>query len=162
VSDSFMLWKTAHVLSASVLFGSGLGTAFFCWFGYRSALNKRDIGALRITLRLTVLADLWLTAPAVVFQAVSGLLLMRMLGWPLMSTWSIAVWSMFVVIGAFWLPVVAIQIRLSKMATIAPSIDSLPESFHRKFRAWFALGVPAFTLIVVIFYLMVAKPLAVA
>jgi uncharacterized membrane protein len=161
VSDSFMLWKTAHVLSASVLFGSGLGTAFFCWFGYRSAVNKRDIAALRITFRLTVLADLWLTAPAVVFQAASGLLLMRMLGWPLTSTWSIAVWSMFVVIGACWLPVVAIQIRLSKMATAAPSIDSLPEGFHRSFRAWFALGVPAFTMIVVIFYLMVAKPLAV-
>ena len=121
-----MLWKTAHVLSASVLFGSGLGTAFFCWFGYRSALNKRDIGALRIPLRLTVLADLWLTTPAVVFQAASGLLLMRMLGWPFTSTWSITVWSMFVVIGACWLPVVAIQIKLSKMATVAPSIDSLP------------------------------------
>jgi uncharacterized membrane protein len=162
VSDSFLLWKTAHVLSASVLFGSGLGTAFFCWFGYRSAVNKRDIGALRITLRLTVLADLWLTAPAVMFQAASGLWLMSMLGWPLTSPWSIAVWSMFVVIGACWLPVVAIQINLSKMAAAAPSIDGLPEGFHRKFRTWFALGVPAFTLIVLVFYLMVAKPLAVA
>ena len=162
MSDGFMLWKTAHVLSASVLFGSGLGTAFFCWFGYRSAVSNRDIGTLRSTLKLTVLADLCLTTPAVLFQAASGVLLMSMLGWPLMSAWSIAVWSMFVVIGACWLPVVAIQIKLSKLAAAAPSIDSLPQGFHRQFRAWFALGVPAFTLIIVVFYLMVAKPLAVA
>ena len=156
-----MLWKTAHVLSASVLFGSGLGTAFFCWFGYRSAVSNRDIGALRSTLKLTVWADLCLTTPAVLFQAASGVVLMSMLGWPLMSAWSIAVWSMFVVIGACWLPVVAIQIKLNKLAAAAPSIDSLPEGFHRRFRAWFALGVPAFILIIVVFYLMVAKPLAV-
>jgi uncharacterized membrane protein len=162
LSDSFLLWKTAHVLSAAVLFGSGLGIAFFCWVGYRSAVSKGDLGALRTTLRLTVLADLYLTAPAVLFQAASGVLLMNLLEWPLTSAWSIAVWTMFVAIGACWLPVVAIQIQLSRMAAAASSVDSLSEAFHRKFRVWFALGVPAFTLTVVVYYLMVAKPLAVA
>jgi uncharacterized membrane protein len=150
------------VISASVLFGSGLGTAFFCWLGYRSAMSRGDIAALRTTLRLTVLADLWLTTPAVVFQAASGVLLMDSLGWSLISPWSIAVWSMFLIVGACWLPVVAIQVSLSKTAIAAISVDSLPGSFHRKFRLWFALGVPAFTLTVILFYLMVAKPLAIA
>lgn len=149
------------MISASVLFGSGLGTAFFCWFGYRSAVSRSDIGALRTTLRMTVLADLWLTAPAVVFQAASGIVLMGSLGWSLTSAWSIAVWSMFLVVGACWLPVVAIQIHLSKVAVAATSIGTLPQDFHRKFRAWFALGVPAFTLTMVLFYFMVAKPLAI-
>jgi uncharacterized membrane protein len=162
LSDSFLFLKTAHVVSASVLFGSGLGTAFFCWLGYRIAVSRSDIGALRTTLRLTVLADLWLTTPAVLFQAASGVLLMGMLGWPLTSAWSVAVWSMFIAIGACWLPVVALQIKLSSMAAAAPSVDSLPEGFHRKFRVWFALGVPAFALTIILFYLMVAKHLAVA
>src|SRR5437588_9838653 len=93
-------WKTAHILSAAVVFGTGLGIAFFCWFGYRHAMRDGDIGVLRGTLRLTVVADAWLTAPAVVFQAVSGVVLMTLLGWPLLSPWSIAVWSLFVFTGA--------------------------------------------------------------
>jgi uncharacterized membrane protein len=34
----------------------------------------------------------------------------------------------------------------------------LPERYHRFFRAWVALGVPAFLALLVVFYLMVAKP----
>ena len=150
------------MLSAALLFGSGLGTAFFCWFGYRFAVRDGDIGALRTTLTLTVLADLCLTTPAVLFQAGSGILLMIMLGWSLTSPWSIAVWSMFIAIGACWLPVVAMQVNLRRMAAAATSIDRLPAGFHRRFRIWFALAVPAFSLLVALFYLMIAKPLAVA
>jgi uncharacterized membrane protein len=160
LSETFLLWKTAHIVSASVLFGSGLGTAFFCWLGYRSAVACGDIGALRTALRLTVLADLWLTTPAVLFQAASGIVLMTMLGWSLTSTWSIAVWSMFLAIGACWLPVVALQMKLRNIAVEAASVESLPGRFHRLFRIWFVLGVPAFTLTLVIFYVMVAKRLA--
>ena len=138
-----------------------MGTAFFCWFGYRSACANGDIGALRTILKLTVLADLWLTTPAVLFQGASGIVLMTMLGWPLASAWSIAVWSMFVIVGACWLPVVAMQVKLRNMATAAASVDNLPGRFHHMFRAWFALGIPAFTLTLVIFYFMVAKRLAV-
>jgi uncharacterized membrane protein len=161
MGDTFLLWKTAHVLSAAVLFGSGLGTAFLCWFGYRAAVVRGDIAALRNTLSLTVLADLWLTTPAVFFQAASGIVMMFMLQWSLTSLWSMVVWAMFLVIGACWLPVVAMQVRLRNMAAVAASMQALPREFHRTFRAWFALGVPAFTITVMLFYLMVAKPLPV-
>jgi uncharacterized membrane protein len=154
-------WKTAHILSAALIFGTGLGIAFFCWFGYRRALRSGEIAALRATLRLTVIADACITAPAVVFQAVSGLILMSLMGWPLASPWSIAVWGLFALTGACWLPVVAIQARLAREAERAASVAALPAYFHRWFRWWFALGVPAFAAIIVIYYLMVAKPLAV-
>jgi uncharacterized membrane protein len=153
-------WKTAHILGAAVLFGTGLGIAFFCWFGYRRALRTGEIAALRATLRLTVIADAFITAPAVVFQAASGLVLMNLMGWPLVSPWSIAVWSLFILTGACWLPVVAIQVHLSRESERAVSMATLPEHFHRWFRWWFALGVPAFAAVVTIYYLMVAKPLA--
>jgi uncharacterized membrane protein len=156
------LWKTAHVLSAAVIFGTGLGIAFFCWFGYRGALRSRDIGALRSVLRLTVAADAWLTAVAVAFQAASGARLMSGLGWPYDSAWSIAVWSLFAFAGCCWIPVVFIQLHLSRTAHGVPSVERLPRSFHRWFRAWFALGIPAFIAVIAIYWLMVAKPLAVA
>lgn len=155
-------WKTAHILSAAILFGSGLGTAFFCWFGYRAAFRSGEIAALRAILRLTVRADAWLTAPAVVFQAISGLMLLEILGWPYVSAWAMAVWALFLLVGVCWLPVVAIQIRLYREALRAASLDALPPGFPRLYRVWLALGVPAFTGVVVIVYLMVAKPLSIA
>jgi uncharacterized membrane protein len=162
LSGVLAFWKTAHVLSAAILFGTGIGIAFFCWFGYRSALKSRDIAVLRSALRWTVLADAWLTAPAVVFQAVSGLVLMGLLGWPLESPWSVAVWSLYLFTGACWLPVVVVQIRLRREADRAPSIQALSGRFHGWFRLWLVLGIPAFTAVVLLFYLMVAKPLAIA
>lgn len=157
----YEFWKTAHILSAAVLFGTGIGIAFFCWFGYRSAMRSGEIATLRSFLRLTAIADAWLTAPAVVFQAVSGTVLMNLLGWSLTSQWSVLVWALFVFVGACWLPVVAIQIRLKREAERASSVAALPERFHRLFRLWFGLGAPAFTAIVVIYYLMAARPLPV-
>jgi uncharacterized membrane protein len=162
VSEAIALWKTAHILSAAILFGTGLGTAFFCWFGYRNALRANEIGALRATLRLTVIADACFTTPAVMFQAASGVVLMILLGWPHISAWSISVWSLFALIGACWLPVVAIQVRLKRESEQAASIAALSKEFHRQFRIWFALGIPAFAAVVAIFYLMVAKPLSIA
>lgn len=161
MSDALALWKTAHILSAAVLFGTGVGIAFFCWFGYRHAMRASDIGALRSTLRLTVVADAWLTAPAVVFQAVSGVVLITMLGWPLLSSWSIAVWSLFAFTGACWLPVVWIQVQQLREANGASSTSALSERFHGRFRVWFVLGIGAFAAVIAIYFLMVAKPLSI-
>ena len=160
MNSALAFWKTAHILSASILLGTGLGIAFFCWFSYRSALRSGEIAVLRSALRWTVVADACFTAPAVVFQAVSGLVLMDMMGWPWISSWSVAVWTLFVLMGACWLPVVVIQVQLSRGSERAPTMASLPARFHHWFRWWFMLGIPAFTALILIYYLMVAKPLA--
>jgi len=161
MSATIAFWKTTHILSAAILFGTGLGIAFFCWFGYRSALRSGEIAVLRSILRWTVIADACLIAPAVVYQPVSGLVLMKKMGWPLLSPWSEAVWVLFVLVGACWLPVVAIQVWLRNETQRAESVAALSPRFHRRFRSWFALGVPAFGAVIVLFYLMAAKPLAV-
>jgi len=157
-----LLWlKAAHVLSAAIIFGTGLGIAFFTWFGYRSAMRGGTLEALRSTLRLTVVADACLTAPAVVFQAVSGVVLMNAYGWPLLSAWSVAVWSLFLMAGACWLPVLVIQARLARVSRETASTAALPPGFHRMFRWWFALGVIAFACVIAIYWLMIARPLTV-
>jgi len=158
-----LLWlKAAHVLSAAIIFGTGLGIAFFTWFGYRGAMRDGALEALRSTLRLTVIADACLTAPAVAFQAVSGVMLMNVQGWPMVSAWSIAVWSLFLLAGACWLPVLVIQSRLARASRQAPSTAALPPAFHRMFRWWFALGTVAFAAVIAIYWLMLAKPLSLA
>jgi uncharacterized membrane protein len=162
VSDAYTVWKTAHVVSAAVVFGTGLGIAYFCWFGYRRAMRTDDIAALRAVLGLTVIADACFTAPAIAFQFASGLVLMHLLGWPWVSPWSMAVLGLFLLAGACWLPVVALQVRLHRAAVQAAAIAALPGHFHRWFGWWLRLGVPAFAVVLVLFYLMIAKPLPIA
>ena len=160
--SAVLLWKTAHILSATILLGTGLGIAFFCWFSYSAALETGEIAVLRSALRWTVIADACFTAPAVLLQAVSGVVLMNLMGWPLVSPWATAVWCLFALTGACWLPVVVIQMRLYQEAVGAASMAALSARFHGLFRWWLALGVPAFTAVVALVYLMVAKPLAVS
>lgn len=155
-----LVLKLVHVLSAAVLFGTGLGIAFFAWFGYRRALAIGQIDGLRAVLHLTVVADACFTAPAVVVQLGTGLLLARLNGWSLTSPWALTTLGLFALVGALWLPVVAIQLRMSRAAQQATSIAALDAAFHRSFRMWFVLGVPAFLLVLGIFWLMIAKPLA--
>jgi uncharacterized membrane protein len=155
------LWKTAHVLSAAVLFGGGLGIAFYCWFGYCGAMRTGDIGALRSVLRLTVVAGVCLTAPAVAFQAASGWMLMEQLGWTRQSEWSMAVWGLFALVAVFWIAGLCIQAHLSREARRVPSIEWLPGPFHRWYKRGVALGLPVLAALIAIYWFMIAKPLAV-
>jgi len=157
--SAYLAWKLLHVLSSTVLFGTGMGIAFFAWFGYRRAMAIGQIDGLRTVLRLTVLADACFTAPAVVVQFTSGVMLMRVAHWPLFGPWGTTTLALFVLVGLLWLPVVLIQVQMSREAARAESIAALSARFHRRFALWFVLGVPAFLLVIAIFYLMVAKPL---
>jgi len=166
---AYDFWKTAHVLSAAIILGTGWGIAFHCWSGYRGALRagdvgalrSGDIGALRSVLRLSMIADAGFTLPAVAFQAASGAILMEQLGWTQLSTWAIAVWALFIFAGACWLPVLCIQAYLKRVAEGVPATEWLPRSFHLWFTVWYGLGVPAFAAVIAIYWLMIAKPLSV-
>ncbi len=159
--DPHTLWKLLHLLSASVLFGTGVGIAFFAWFGYRRAMTVGEIDGLRAVLRLTVIGDTLFTAPAVVLQLASGIVLINLNQWSLASPWSLTVLGWYAAVGVLWLPVVVIQILMSREANRVPTIAELGPGFHRRYLTWFVLGIPAFLIVIGIFYLMIAKPLAV-
>ena len=161
MSDAYGLWKTLHVISATVLFGTGIGIAFFCWFGTRYALARGDLGSLRLVLRFTVLADAVFTAPAIVVQLLTGAVLLNQLGWKWGSPWALTALGLFVFVGACWLPVVWIQIRLARWANQATELSKLPIAFAGLFKLWFVLGTLAFPAVLCLIYLMVTKPLAV-
>jgi len=142
--------KLLHILSATLLFGTGLGTAFFMFSAYRS----NDSRAWSKTVDIVVRADWYFTTPAVVIQLLTGLWLMAQLGIPFTSVWFVAVIGLFVLVGACWLPVVWIQIRLRNLLGAGAGLDAC----RPLMRAWIALGVPAFVSVIVIFWLMVYKP----
>ena len=144
------LWvKLVHILSATVLFGTGMGTAFFMLKAYLSQNDQ----AMKVTTNTVVMADWLVTTPAVILQLMTGLWLTSRLGIAYDSPWFVAVISLYLFVGLCWLPVVCIQIRIRNLIA-----DGRPRDDYRKLmRAWVALGIPAFASVIGIFYLMVAK-----
>ena len=141
--------KLVHILSASVLFGTGMGTAFFM---FRAHLSKND-EAIAVTTRNVVMADWVFTTPAVVIQLVTGLWLTEKLNISFSSTWFIAVIGLYILVGICWIPVVWIQIRIRDLIAGGANRDD----YRKLMRMWTALGVPAFASILILFFLMVAK-----
>ena len=150
------LWlKWAHVVSSTVLFGMGAGIAFFFLRAHRTA----DVRVIAAVGREVVLADSIFTAAAVVTQPLTGIAMALLAGYPLTAPWLVASLALYVFIGCCWLPVVWLQIRMRDLAIAAAAAgEPLPTLYHRYYRWWFGLGWPAFAGVLVVFYLMVAKP----
>ena len=152
----YQIWKWLHILSSTLLFGTGLGTAFFMFFANRSG----DVRAIAVVTRNVVIADWLFTATTVVFQPLSGLMMMHLAGIPLTARWIWVSFALYFVAGACWLPVVWIQMKLRNLAreAVTRGAATLPTQYWRYERIWVLLGIPAFISLVVVFYLMVAKP----
>jgi len=155
MSNFALALKLIHIVGAAVLFGTGLGIAYFMWMAHRTG----DAATIAATARVVVIADATFTASAVVLQPVSGTLLVWVLGYRLSEPWIMASLTLYVLVGLCWLPVVGIQITLRNLArdTVANG-RQLPARYHRLFRIWFALGWPAFLGVIAIFAVMIFKP----
>lgn len=151
----YLVIKWLHVLSSTLLFGTGLGSAFYLYCANRT----RQVAVIAAVTRHVVLADWLFTATMAVFQPLSGLYLAHNAGYPLTSGWILASAGLYILAGACWLPVVWLQIRMRTLAGAADAAgNTLPPLYWRYARYWAALGVPAFSAFIVIFYLMVARP----
>ena len=150
----YLLLKTVHIFNSTLLFGTGLGTAFHGWMANRSG----DAGARRVVNRNVVLADWLFTTPAVIVQPVTGVWLAQIAGFPPTTGWLAASIALYLMVGACWLPVVGIQIRMRRIADATPADMPLPARYFQLSRTWFLLGWPAFIGVIVIFWLMVTKP----
>jgi uncharacterized membrane protein len=154
---TYLVLKWLHLIGAAVLFGTGLGIAFFAWFGSRRALREQDLGLLRGVLSLTVTADAVFTATAAVVQPITGAALWRMTGGSWTAPWLWTVLAVYAFVGLCWLPVVWLQLRLRDDAIAAASVAQLPARFHRRFTLWFVLGWPAFAGVLLLFALMLLR-----
>jgi uncharacterized membrane protein len=151
----YLLAKWVHILSSTLLFGTGLGSAFYMFFASRT----RDPRVIAPVVKYVVIADWLFTTPTIIIQPLSGLYMVHLVGYSLLSTWLL--WSiiLYFVAGAAWLPVVWIQMKMRDMAQVAVrEATALPDLYWKYLRAWVALGIIAFVALVVVFYLMVLRP----
>lgn len=152
----YLLLKTLHILSATLLFGTGLGSAYYALRAWRSG----NVQVIATTFRHLVTADWLFIATTAVFQPLSGLALAKVAGWPLNQWWLLWSMGLFVFAGLCWLPVLWLQILVRNLAAKALRDGTpLPPRAHTYMRIWFVLGWPAFSAFIAIFWLMVAKPL---
>jgi uncharacterized membrane protein len=151
---TYMTLKTLHILSMVLLFGTGLGSAFYKWMADRSG----NVQHIAVTNKHVVLADWLFTTPTVIFQPISGLWMVYLAGLSLTTPWIWISLTLYVLAGACWLPVVYLQIRMRQLSTQAAKQNTaLPEAYWRMARWWFCLGVPAFIAMVLVVVLMVFK-----
>ena len=151
----YLCLKFVHIVGAAVLLGTGAGIAFFMLMAH---LN-RNVAVIAGVARIVVIADFVFTATAVVLQPLTGLLLANIVGYPVLDGWIGLSIVLYIVTGAFWLPVVWMQMRMRDLATAAVRKgESLPREYHRLFWTWFAFGFPAFAAVLGIYWLMTAKP----
>ena len=152
---TYLALKYLHVIGAAVLLGTGAGIAFFMLLAHRTG----EVRTVAAVARIVVIADFLFTATAVVAQPITGVLLAWAAGHSLTDGWIVLSTLLYLVTGAFWLPVVWMQMRMRDLAAAAAHQGcALPPEYHRLFRRWFAFGIPAFTAVLAIFWLMIARP----
>jgi uncharacterized membrane protein len=153
--EQALLLKLIHIVSAAVLFGTGLGVAYFMLMAYRT----RDAFIIAHTAGMVVIADAVFVTNAAIVQPVTGVQLALVIGYPLSDAWLVASFALYGLIVVCWLPVLWLQVRMRDIARAAAEqgID-LPERYHRLFRVWLMLGWPAYISMLAIFVLMIFRP----
>jgi len=157
--DWYLFTKYLHILSSTMLFGTGMGTAFQMVWAWRMYRKTGRVETLHSVASGVVIADWIFTTPAGIFQPLSGLTLVWLQGYSPWEPWLVLTYAAYILAFACWAPVVHLQIRLRDMASGAlADATPLPKAAHRAFRLWFTLGWPAFGALLGVFWLMVAKP----
>ncbi len=150
----YLSLKLIHIISSTILFGTGLGSAFYFWRAHKT----NNYQAMYFAARNVVIADWVFTTPAVIIQPLTGFMLMHIMGIPWNTPWIIAALALYIFIGVCWLPVVWLQIKMKNILEQALSThEKLPAKYYYYYRIWFSLGWPAFIAVIIIFYLMVYK-----
>ncbi len=150
------LWlKLIHIISSTLLFGTGLGSAFYM---YRANKTK-NVNTMLFAARNVVLVDWIFITPAVIIQPLTGIGLIHVMQLSWGTSWLGLSVLLYVFVGVCWIPVVFMQIKMKNLLSRAVQNGTeLPAQYYRLFKFWFVLGWPAFFAVIVIFYLMILKP----
>ena len=85
--------------------------------------------------------------------------MLHMLNVPFETLWVWLSLALYILTGACWLPVVVLQIRMRDLAKNSVATrQPLPKEYPAMARAWVLLGIPAFTAMIAVVWLMVVKP----
>ncbi|MBP7136374.1 MAG: DUF2269 domain-containing protein [Sphingomonadaceae bacterium] len=154
--EAYLLLKWLHILSSTVLFGFGAGTAWYLWNAHLTG----DAALIAKVGRMVVTADWIFTGTSGVVQPISGLALIRLAGYSWTEPWLLVSYALYLLAFVCWIPVVWLQIKAQRLAQRAVDRgEPLGAAYYRSMSLWFALGWPAFIGLLVAFWLMVAKPI---
>ena len=152
---AYFLVKYLHVIGAIVILGTGAGIAFFMLMAHRSG----DAAFIARTAATVVIADMLFTLAAVILQPVTGGLLMMLSSTSFAERWLSASLVLYALAGLFWIPVIFMQIEMRDLASAAAAASQpLPPRYFALFRRWFWFGIPGFGSVMIILWLMIAKP----
>ena len=151
---SFLILKWVHILSAVFLFGAGAGSAFYLWRANRAG----DLHAIRFVLRNVILADWLFTVPPIILLPVTGVWMLWIKGYAFSELWIWLSLMLFVIAGLCWLPAAVLQYKMKALADQASDNESLPAAYWQHERLWSVLAAAAFPAVLVIFALMIFKP----
>jgi uncharacterized membrane protein len=96
----YLAIKWVHVLSSTILFGTGIGSAFYLM----SATLGRDARTVARLSKLVVLADWLFTAPTAILQPLTGFLLLQIAGLSMRAPWLAWSVALYVFAIACWPP----------------------------------------------------------
>ena len=146
----YHILKLIHIVSATLMIGAVIGSAFYLFLSYK----RYQASTLKDVLKLVVMADSVFTAPSIIIQFITGMMLSSMLS--LTSTdWFLIVMGVSGLILVMWLRAAFLQIKLRK---ILEKENEITPEFHHLMKVWFYLGVPSFLGALYLYYLMVYKP----
>jgi len=153
--DPYLVWKWLHIVSSTLLFGFGAGTAWYFWNAHLTG----DPALISRIGRMVIRADWIFTGTSGILQPVSGIALVHLAGFSLLESWLVAAYALYAIAFLCWAPVVRLQIKAQRLAQAAAEKGvPLGQDYRRTMRLWFALGWPAFLGLMAVFWLMVAKP----
>lgn len=69
--NRYLFFRTIHIFSSNILFGTGIWTAFFMWWANQNG-NTTEKSFIAKT---TVIADFQFTLPGVIIQPLTGIIL---------------------------------------------------------------------------------------
>lgn len=152
---AYFLVKYLHVIGAIVILGTGAGIAFFMLMAHRSG----DAAFIARTAATVVIADMLFTLTAVILQPVSGGFLMMLSSTSFAERWLSASLMLYALAGVFWIPVIFMQIEMRDLASAAAVTGQpLPPRYFALFRRWVWFGIPGFGSVMIMLWLMIAKP----
>lgn len=148
---TYSILKLIHIISATIMFGTGLGSAFYLFYSWKYL----KLSTVKDVLNIVIFADYIFTTLSVILQLVTGIWLSSLMGL-LTSGWFLIVIIFSVLVFALWIRAVFLQLQMRKALRDA---DTFTDKFQRQMKEWIFLGVPAFIGTLIIFYLMVFRPL---
>ncbi|MFT6219665.1 MAG: putative membrane protein [Rickettsiales bacterium] len=152
---NFEIIEWLHIVNSTILFGTGIGSAFLMFVANRTG----NIQNIYFSTRYVIIADFIFTAPAIIIQLTTGLFLMNIAGYQFDDLWLLWGFALFILIVICWIPVVLMKIKMRDLAKECLDQNTkLPKSYWKIDKWLVILGSLAFPAMLIIFYLMIIKP----